>query len=122
MEIKNAKIKSTSIEIEDHGFLTAWLHLDYGGSGQGFGGYALGRSTKKEIAEPRKDNSGIFAAAFLREIMETVGVYKWDELVGKTIRVKYLNFHSPIIAIGNIIEDRWFDPKALANQLMEGSK
>lgn len=39
--IKNAVIKSAVIDSDDMGLLTVWLHLDYGGSGQGFGGYAL---------------------------------------------------------------------------------
>ena len=40
-EIKNAIITGTYLGIEDHGILTFWLYLDYGGSGQGFGGYQL---------------------------------------------------------------------------------
>jgi len=37
METKNAVIKTYA----DHGVLSGWLVLDYGGTGQGFGGYSL---------------------------------------------------------------------------------
>lgn len=46
---KNAIIRDVRLGIEDHGFLTAWLMLEYGdGSGQGFGGYALSAFTPNE--------------------------------------------------------------------------
>lgn len=41
IETKNAVIESARISSDDYGLLSAWLVLDYGGSGQGFGGYAL---------------------------------------------------------------------------------
>ena len=42
----NAMIRSVALEYEDHGILTCWLHLDYGGSCQGFGGYSLDKHNK----------------------------------------------------------------------------
>jgi hypothetical protein len=40
-EMELATIVSTSLGREDHGIFTFMLDLDYGGSGQGAGGYAL---------------------------------------------------------------------------------
>ena len=65
-------IKSASLGFEDHGLLTFWLDLDFGGSGQGFGGYCLG---------------GGFTDACIRGILEAVGVKDWVDLVGKQVWV-----------------------------------
>ena len=102
IEVKNAKITGARLLIEDHGILTIFLDLDYGGSGQSFGGYALHISSKKNYG---RDVGGFF----IWRILETVGVWDWNDLTGKTIRVKAA--YDKVHAIGNIIEDRWFDPQ-----------
>ena len=98
-EIRNAIIKSTQITNSDHGCLTIWLNLDYGGSGQGFGGFSLYNP---------KQNSKNYAGLFIWRVLEVVDVTSWEHLVGKTIRVK--SKHSEINAIGHVIEDSWFNP------------
>lgn len=98
MEIKNALIKSITVSKSDHGILTVWLNLDYGGSGQGFGGYALFAPHFKS------DVCGLF----LWRCMEVAGVETLDSLKGQTIRVK--SSHSSIEAIGHILKDIWFNP------------
>lgn len=103
-EVKNAVIKSAEITSDDHGLLSAWLYLDYGGSGQGFGGYAL--YLPKSFSH-HKINSP--AGHFIWRCMEIAGVVRWSELAGKTIRVK--GDHSGIDAIGHIVKDDWFSPK-----------
>jgi len=101
METKNAIIKSAIIEIEDHGILTAWLNLDYGGGGQGFGGYAL---QSNGWDEPGPNIAGLF----IRRVLDTVGVREWNSLEGQTIRVKAEQ--AKIHEIGHIIKDDWFNP------------
>lgn len=103
--IKNAIIKSVEITNGDHGQLSAWLYLDYGGSGQGFGGYSL-----FSVYQHEKGNvSANYCGLFINSCLVIAGVEKWSELAGKTIRVKGVDFGS-IEAIGHITEDKWFNP------------
>ena len=105
--IENAVIEKAVIDIGDRGFLTVWLMLDYGGSGQGFGGYTL--YLPKSFTHHEK-NSG-YAGHFLYRVMKVAGVGQWDQLVGKTIRVKKTERFGSIKAIGHIIKDDWFSPE-----------
>lgn len=107
-QIKNAVIEAASIEVEDHDLLTAWLHLDYGGTGQGFGGYALHLpGSYTHAADSERVN---FAGIFIRGCLDCAGVRKWSDLKGKTIRVE--SDHSKVYRIGHIVKDLWFDPTA----------
>ena len=56
IKIRNAIIESARINNDDHNLLSAWLSLDYGGSGQGFGGYAEPATIKyQKIADYARD-------------------------------------------------------------------
>lgn len=105
VEIKNAVITNAELTIEDHGLLTAWLTLDYGGAGQGFGGYGLylPKGFKfHALASP--------AGHWIFRVLEVAGVEKWSRLVGKTVRVRCE--HTKVHAIGHIVKDDWFEPSA----------
>ncbi len=106
MVIQNAVITSAEISNDDHGLLTAWLMLDYGGSGQGFGGIAL--YLPKSFNHHRVDMG--FAGHWIWRVMEIAGVSRWSQLPGKTIRVRKPEEYGGIDAIGHIVKDDWFDP------------
>lgn len=106
-EIRNAIIRGATINDADRGLLTAWLELDYGGTGQGFGGFAL-------YLPKSYSNHTLLSHAghFLWRCMEVAEVASWDKLAGKTIRVKLdpPGFGGKIVAIGHIVKDDWFNP------------
>lgn len=104
IETKNAIIEDASIFIEDHGILTAYLYLDYGGSGQGFGGHAL--HLPKDYTHFTESKN--FAGHFIRRSLEIADVEKWAQLKGKAIRVKA--DHGKVHAIGHILKEDWFNP------------
>lgn len=96
--IQNAKITGTSLGFDHH--YSFWVYLDYGGSGQGFGGFALG---------------GEFTDYVLRGVLTTVlEEGTWEDLKGKPCRVKIED--GTIVAIGHYLEDKWFNPKEFFNE------
>lgn len=104
VEIRNAVIQSVRLTNADHGLLSAWLTLDYGGSGQGFGGYSLYLPKYFRHAQ----SEGNYAGHFIWRCMEIGGVSEWTDLLGKTVRVRCE--HTKVHAIGHIIKDDWFNP------------
>lgn len=105
MEIKNAKIKSVSISMADHGCLTFWLNLKLPGGFCGYGGYCIGHGY---LGSENFDATDKGLTAMMK-IMDTIGVEKWEDLADKYCRVKTDGWGSSISTIGNIMEDRWFD-------------
>ena len=103
LEVRNAVITSAEIRNDDHGLLTAWLHLEYDSGGQGFGGLAL--YLPKSYTHHSIES---YAGHWIWRVMEIAEVSKWSELKGKTIRVRH-NM-STIWEIGHIIKEDWFCP------------
>ena len=109
-EIINARIESTSLGIEDHGILSFFLHLEFDGSGQGFGGYALDTFDK----EKKRRVGHAFGTDCILRILEVLKVHNWEDLRGKYLRIKRINHK--IIAIGHIVENKWFNIEDLAKE------
>lgn len=108
-ETKNAKIESTRLGFDRGVFLTLWLHLDYGGSGQGAGGYVLG---KESDAKGEGCSIGVISA-----LLGVVGVEKWEDLPGKHIRVTASM--GKVKSIGNVLKDKWFHFDEIKDYLIE---
>jgi hypothetical protein len=67
-----AKISATTLGFCDRDVFTAMIHVDYGGSAQGVGGYLL---------------SGARCAKFITRVLKAVGVRSWEQLKGRTLFV-----------------------------------
>lgn len=104
MILKNAIIDSVMLGIEDHGILTAFVTLDFGGAVQGFGGYSLYHSEWKATA-----NVG---GHFIKRVLEVVEVDEWSKLKGKPVRAIYEDdsWGAKLLGIQNIIRDNKFIP------------
>lgn len=106
MFVLNAIIKSVSLDDSDRDILCGWLHLEYSFGGQGFGGYSL--YLPKSYKHHRMLSH---AGHFIWRCMEIGGVRRWQDLPGKTIRVRQRTEGGLIDAIGHIVKDDWFCPR-----------
>lgn len=102
----NAIIKSASILINDHGVLDCLLGLEFGGSSQGFGGYAL--YLPKSFTHHKLES---VAGHHIYRILTIADVQDFSKLPGRAIRVRKKSERDVIDAIGHIIKNDWFSPK-----------
>lgn len=118
-EIKNAKITSVSLNMENHGCLTLDILLEGNGWGVCFGGYCLGKGYVGADEDFFKgSDSGMEA---IMRIMDVVGVSDLQDMKGKHVRVATHGWGSCVKIIGNIIEDKWFDYESFFDD-KEGEK
>ena len=103
-EIKNAIIEAVTLTKADHGLLSAWVHLDYGGSEQWFGGYSL-YMPKSSSHHSLNIN---YAGHFIFRTLEIGDVDEWSQLKGKTVRAQIVD--GRVVAIGHIVKEDWFNP------------
>ena len=105
MEIKNAKISSTMLGREDHGIMTFIIYIDACDFSCGVGGYCLDEFNSSTQTRVFRAES----MEVISKILEVVGVYKWEDLPGKYIRIEYNGLGSTVTKIGNIIDEKWLD-------------
>jgi hypothetical protein len=112
-KIENAKITSTMLGLEDHGIMTSMITVEGPGWGCGFGGYAF------DGYDPmKKRRCGVgYGIEFIKRVLSVVGVEKWEDLPGKHVRVETEGWGGRILRIGNILENKWFDPASLAEEM-----
>ena len=107
--IENALIESVSLSMAEHGVLTYYIGFSLAnGWHAGIGGYCIGHGYlgADEFSGYEK---GIEA---LMRIMDVVGVERWEDILGKHIRVVTEGLGGRIHKIGNIMENKWFDEEA----------
>ena len=105
--VKNARITSTMLGREDHGIMTFMIYIDAGNFSCGVGGFCLDEFNMDS-------QTRVFRAKSMKavsEILNVVGVDKWEDLPGKYIRFEDDGWGSTVTKIGNIIDDKWFDMK-----------
>ena len=113
MIIENAVISSTQLGTGDSPCFNFWINLDYGGSGQGFGGHAL-----DQWDEPAGRRVGVaYGTEAIMGVLRVVGVDNWEQLPGKSVRVKKTDHFGRIVALGNYLKDEWLDLKELAERM-----
>lgn len=105
--IENGKIIGTVLGKEDHGIMTFCLSIEFESGVCGFGGYSLDGYDAKN-GKRVGSAAGMQAIA---EILDCVGVTKWEDLTGTYIRCEHQDCGEKIIRIGNLIKDKWFSPE-----------
>ena len=81
------RIKATSLGWEDHGILTAFLHCEFPGGGIGVGGFCLDTPKKDSEGHHLGREGTAYGLDHVMQLMRTVGVSTWEDLVGKDVIV-----------------------------------
>lgn len=116
---KNALIKSTFLGREDHGIFTFWIHMDYGGTCQGFGGYGLDDVQNDENGKFVCRTGTVVGMQLIIEILKTLEVKSWEDLPTKHCRVR--GNRGRITGIGHILKDKWFMIDEFFKEYLEGN-
>ena len=78
------RIETTMLGTEDHGIFTFMITLDFGGTGQGFGGYALDTPTGRGLRFKGRHGTA-FGMEAIMQLLDAAGVESWEDLKGKEV-------------------------------------
>jgi hypothetical protein len=80
-----AKIRHVRLGWEDHGIFTCQLDMDYGGSGQGAGGYALDEARRGENDEFIGRFGTAYGMEWIIRLMRACNAQDFSEVQGTTV-------------------------------------
>ena len=100
--VKNARIVSTNLGMEDHGIFCVNVSFEGDSWGQGTGHKIFGSPYGEKGPWWNCD-----LGPQLFSILQAVGVDEWEKMVGCKVRIARKDQHSDILAIGNWMRDRW---------------
>lgn len=87
MNERIAKIEKTMLGVEDHGILTAMLTVNYGGSGQGIGGYTLDEPIRDKDENFLGRRGTAFGMEWVQRCIAACGVESWEQVKGRTVLI-----------------------------------
>ena len=114
MTIKNGIIKNTVLGLEGHGILSFSVGIDYGGSFQSFGGWALDaplHSNGKFVGR----RGTAFGMEAIRLLLEVLEIETWEKLINVPVRVR--TDDGKIVSIGHFTRDKWLHLHALSREM-----
>ena len=83
----NAKIKYSFLGLDQNGSVTVQLGFDY------------------ELGTVSSRNVDFIDSYFIKEILDTLELQRWEDLPRKFARIKIDG--NKVIAVGNLIEEKW---------------
>ena len=110
-KIKNAKVIHVDLSMEDHGVICLDMTLEGNGWGVVFGGVVLGQG----YVGAKKFKGSAAGMEYIMRIMDTLDSRKFNDMVGKYVRIATNGLGNPVKIIGNIIDDKWFDTESFFN-------
>ena len=105
-ETLNATIASTFLGVEDHGMFVPVIRVEWNGGQQALPSYR---------ADTPAGTGCAMGMDFIVQLVSIVGATCWERLPGTLVRIR--REHGMIVAIGHILDDRWFCFKAWATSM-----